>query len=124
MEEQLEFVMICLRCLHVGCTRKKQGHAEQHYQKFPDHPVVRGIVGRLYCYECDQDIEVEEETKSKIAEIQKDFDSAICVPSADLSPSHVCGIFHVVIRCRTGRRKDNLSPNDEAKEFDNRRHRI
>ncbi len=90
-EEQLEFVMICLTCLHVGCTRKKHGHAEQHYKENPDHPVVRGIVGRLYCYECDQDIEAEEDTKGKIAEIQRLFDLAISVPSAEVIPSYISG---------------------------------
>lgn len=86
-EEKLEFVMICLTCLHVGCPRKKNAHAEAHYTANPSHTIVRGIVGRLYCYACDQDIELEENTRSIIIEIQKLFDLAICLPSTELIPS-------------------------------------
>lgn len=86
-EEQLEFVMICLTCLHVGCPRKKHSHAEKHYNASPTHSIVRGIVGRLYCYTCDQDIELEEDNKAIIAEIQRLFDLAICLPSTELIPS-------------------------------------
>ena len=92
-EEQLEFVMICLKCLHVGCTRKKNCHAEEHFKKNPDHLVVRGIVGRLFCYECDQDIEADEETTAKIKEIQKLFDLAISVPSTELIPTYISSNF-------------------------------
>jgi len=92
-EEQLEFVMICLTCLHVGCTRKKSGHAEEHYKKNPDHTLVRGIVGRLYCYECDQDIEADAETKLKIADIQKLFDLAISSHNIETIPILAHRIF-------------------------------
>ena len=86
IEEQLEFVMICLQCLHVGCTRKKQAHAESHFHDNKTHTLVRGIVGRLYCYSCDQDIEVDEDTKEKIAKIQVMFDYAISGPSINPAP--------------------------------------
>jgi uncharacterized UBP type Zn finger protein len=87
VEEQLEFVMICLDCLHVGCTRKKLGHAEDHFKKNPTHTLVRGIVGRLYCYACDQDVDVEEDTKQIISAIQEKFDYVICGPSSQAPAS-------------------------------------
>jgi len=100
-EEQLEFVLICLVCLHVGCPRKKHSHAEEHYSKNPTHYIVRGIVGRLYCYTCDQDIELDENNKSIIAEIQRLFDLAICLPSDELIPS----ISNLQKQLRSPRRK-------------------
>lgn len=98
MEEQLEFVMICLQCLHVGCTMKKMKHAEEHFINNPEHYIARGIVGRLHCYKCDQDIEVDEKSKENISKIEILFDLAICGPAESKQPQQVPGIFSSEIK--------------------------
>lgn len=86
-EEQLEFVMVCLDCLHVGCIRQKKGHGEQHFlETNKEHRVVRGIVGRLHCYECDTDIEVNEENMEIIEKIHSEFETPLLSRVSSGSP--------------------------------------
>ncbi len=115
VEEQLEFVMICLQCLHVGCTRKKLGHAETHHREHPDHAIVRGIVGRLFCYDCDQDIEVEEDTKATISGIQKLFDLAISAPSTDMIPALISGMVHLPLTPGKASSTGSMKEHEEEK---------
>ena len=74
MEDIVEIVYICLHCLHVGCSRGKAKHAEEHYTQHQDYVLACRFNGALHCYACDKDLETVGATaKAQLIQLQKLF---------------------------------------------------